>query len=175
MTDTHATTRTQDTRPLQRCLPSPVPRRGRNRRDERGSITIEFAVLAPTVLALLGLLIAAGRYQTCASGVEAASAAGARAASLARSGDQAHDAATRIVTSALDGQHPPCRDLTVTVDTTGFQTPVAQILQTGIPAQVAVTVTCQVDLSDLTVTGLPGAATLSSRTVSVLDTFRATT
>jgi Flp pilus assembly protein TadG len=133
------------------------------------------ALLVPALLALLGLAVATGRYESAASAVEGASAAAARAASLARTPGQAHRDATGIATTALTGQSPSCRDLAVSVDTSGFQTPATGVIQTGTPALVAVTVTCQIDLGDLGVPGLPGTKTISSRTVSVLDTFRAIT
>lgn len=153
--------------------PAQTRRQVGTRAGDRGSVTVEVALLAPALLALLGLGVAAGRYEHTAAAVEGASAAAARAASLARGPDQAQRDATQVATTTLEGSTPPCRDLTVTVDTTGFRVPASQVIRTGAPAQVAVTVTCAVDLSAITVPGLPGTKTITSRTVSVLDTFRA--
>ena len=57
---------------------------GRVRGSDRGSATIEMAVLAPALLALLGLVILAGRISAAGSAVEQAAASAARAASIAR-------------------------------------------------------------------------------------------
>ncbi len=56
----------------------------RERGTDRGSATIELAVLAPALLALLGLVIVAGRISVAGSAVEQAAASAARAASIAR-------------------------------------------------------------------------------------------
>jgi len=55
-----------------------------------------------------------------------------------------------------------CRQLTVTIDTTGFRAD-------GI---VAATVICVVDLSDITGLGLPGAKTISSTFTAPVDHYR---
>ena len=132
----------------------------------RGSATVELVLIAPALLALLALTVLAGRIVLAGGTVEQVAAAGARAASLARSPAAATTAADTAVRQTLAEQRLQCAAVTVTVDTSGFGVPLGQ------PATVAVEVSCQVQLADLTVPGLPGTRTLSDRAVSTLDRYR---
>lgn len=140
--------------------------RGVVRRRDVGSATLELAVIAPALVVLVGLVVAGARLAAAAGVVEQAAAAGARQASLARSAAQAHSEAEASVRRALLGQHVACAPVTVTVATAGFA------VAAGRAADVRVTVTCTVALSDQAVPGLPGARTLEASAVSVLDTYR---
>ena len=132
----------------------------------RGSATVELVLIAPALLALLALTVLAGRIVLAGGTVEQVAAAGARAASLARTPAAAVTAADTAVRQTLAEQRLQCAAVTVTVDTSGFGVPLGQ------PATVAVEVSCQVQLADLTVPGLPGTRTLSDRAVSPLDRYR---
>lgn len=134
-------------------------------RDD-GSMTLELAILTPAVLALLAFVIVAGRIVVAGAAVEQASAAAARAASQARSAETARQAATQTAHDELAGQGLHCTDLAVTVDTAGFATAV------GTPAQVTARVACTVQLSDLSIPGMPGSRLLTAETASVLDRYR---
>ena len=133
---------------------------------DRGSVTLELAIVTPGVLILLGLAIVAGRITAAGAAVEQASAAAAREASLARNPSDARAAATRVATTSLSDRNLRCAGVQVTVDTTGFATDV------GSPAQVEARVTCTVALAALAVPGLPGSRTLTASTTSVLDRYR---
>ena len=133
---------------------------------ERGSATIEMAVLGPALLALLGLVLVAGRVSTAGSAVEQAAAVAAREASLARDGRTAQAAAAEAVRASLDGQGITCRTLTSDVDVEGFTVPVGQ------PASVRVQVTCAVPLADLAVPGTPGTRLVAASMTSAIDRFR---
>ena len=133
---------------------------------ERGSATIEMAVLAPALLALLGLVVVAGRVSTAGSAVEQAAAVAAREASLARDSRSAQSAATEAVRASLDGQGITCRTLTSDVDVEGFTVPVGQ------PASVRVHVTCAVPLADVAVPGMPGTRVVTASMTSSIDRFR---
>lgn len=137
------------------------------RRAERGSATLELAVLTPGVLMLLGLAILAGRITVAGAAVEQASAAAAREASLARTATDAHAAATQAATASLRERNLRCAAVAVTLDTTGYAAAV------GSQAQVQATVTCTVPLAALAVPGVPGSRTLTASTTSVLDRYRA--
>jgi hypothetical protein len=137
----------------------------RARRDA-GSITLELTILAPAVLALLGLVIVAGRVEIAGGAVEQASAAAAREASLARSPDAARQAATQAALDNLNGQDLHCTDLVVVIDAAGFAVPV------GSPAYVSARVSCTVELGDISVPGMPGSRTLTAETQSTLDRYR---
>lgn len=144
-----------------------LPRTGRRGAlDERGSATLELTILAPGLLLLLSLAVVAGRITVAAGAVEQASASAARAASLARTPAAAEQAARSAATASLADQDLHCAALAVQVETGGFAVPVGQ------PAQLAVRITCTLDLSTLVVPGIPGGKTLSARTTSVLDRYR---
>lgn len=140
--------------------------RSRGARDG-GSVTLEVAILAPALLALLGLLVIAGRVSVARSAVEYSAIAAARDASLARTAEGARSRAGEAAARELAAQSARCTDVGTAVDTAGFSVPVGQ------PAFVEVTVTCTVNLADLALPGLPGAKTITASFVSALDAYRA--
>lgn len=138
----------------------------RFRHRERGSAAIEAAIGVPAFILFVGLILFAGRVAMTHQAVQSAATEGARAASIARTQGQAHDAGTQAVTVSLTNQGLRCASTTVALDTSGFGVPV------GTPAQAGVTVTCVVDLSDLTVPGVPGTRTITATMTSPIDTYR---
>jgi Flp pilus assembly protein TadG len=150
-----------------RYWPSWCRPKARLERD-RGSAAIEAAVLAPALLALIGVAIVGGRIQVSGGAIETAAHDAARAASISRTADQARANAYTAADATLTQAGLHCARLTVTVDTSGFAIPVGQ------PATVTADVECVVDFADLVpVDGLPGRKTLRATFTSVLDTFRA--
>ncbi len=141
----------------------------RRRADDGGSAAIEAAILAPPLLALIGLAILGGRIQIAGGAIEVAAHDAARAASIARTAAQAQADAHAAASATLSQQGLHCASLTVVVDTSGFAVPVGQ------PATVSADISCVVDFSDLVADGLPGSKTITARFVSVLDTFRTRT
>ena len=133
---------------------------------ERGSASIEMAVLAPAVIALFVTLMIAGRTITARQAMEAAAFDGARTASLARDADTAQARARAAATETLAAQGLNCATLRVDVNTDGFAVPVGQ------PATVSVTITCDADFSDIALPGMPGGATYRASFVSPLDQYR---
>jgi len=146
------------------------PGRGSRRRhacgSDVGSSTLELAVLAPALLLLLGVTIVAGRIVVAGSAVEQAAAAAARAASLSRDAGSAQASAREVARDSLGQQGIRCAQLGSAVDTSGFAT------RLGAPASVSVEVTCHVELSDVSVPGMPGTKRLDARATSPLDRFR---
>ena len=132
----------------------------------RGSATIEAVIVAPAFLLFVGLIIGAGRVALAHQSVEAAAAQAARTASVARTAGQARADATSTAQNTLANQGLHCATLTVTVDTTGFYTPM------GTPARVTATVVCVVTLADLSVPGMPGTLRVEATAGSPLDTYR---
>jgi Flp pilus assembly protein TadG len=139
--------------------------RARPARD-RGSAAIEAAVLAPALLALIGVAIVGGRVQIAGGAIETAAHDAARAASISRTATAARANAYSAADDTLTQSGLHCARLAVVVDTSGFAVPVGQ------PATVSADVDCVVDFTDL-VDGLPGTKTVHARFTSVLDTFRA--
>lgn len=134
---------------------------------ERGSLSIELAILAPAILAMLVLIIAAGRVGGAHSSVESAANNAARAASISRTTGAAHDAALTAARTTLDGKGMSCPTPGITIDTSGVTSPAGQM------GLVTVSVTCTVPLSDLAgVPGLGGSRTITAQATSVVDTYR---
>jgi Flp pilus assembly protein TadG len=140
--------------------------RDRLRDADPGSATIELAILAPALLALLGLVIVAGRISAAGSAVDQAAAAAARAASIARDARAAHAGAERSARDSLRDQGVTCQPLTSSVDTRGFAVAV------GSPSSVTVSVRCAVPLAALAVPGMPGSRTVTATMTSPIDRFR---
>jgi Flp pilus assembly protein TadG len=134
-------------------------------RNESGTAALELLILAPVILFLAGLVIAAGRVSIAQGSVDAAARAAARQASLAVSPAAARQAAVSTARAALRSDGLQCHP-SVAVDLSGFAAPL------GRPAAVSATVTCTVRLADLLVPGLPGSRTLTSTFVSPLDPYR---
>lgn len=134
--------------------------------EERGSATLELAIVAPALLLLLSVTIVAGRVVSAASAVEQAAAAAARAASLAREARVAQGEAQRVAVSSMRDQGITCAPVSTRVDVTGFAVAV------GRPASVSAEVRCTVPLADLAVPGLPGTRVVSASATSPLDRFR---
>ena len=133
---------------------------------DRGSTTIELAILAPAVITFFVVALIAGRFAIALQAADSAAFDAARNASLSRTEATAIARAETTATSSFAAQGIRCRSLTVQSDTSGFGTPVGQ------PASVRVTVTCVVELSDIALPGMPGTATLLASFVSPLDTYR---
>ncbi|MGW9117798.1 TadE/TadG family type IV pilus assembly protein [Streptomyces sp. NPDC055663] len=141
-------------------------RLARGLRRDRGSYSVETAVLAPVMIALLLLLIAFGRVTDADGAVDSAARAAARAASLERDAGSAQAQAQAAATRSLQGEGITCRTSSVVVDTAGYA------LDIGVEANVTATVACTANLSDIGLPGLPGAKTLTASWTSPIDTYR---
>ena len=150
------------------------PRRGgrpwfarRRGRGERGNAALELVILAPVIVLLIGMVVAAGRTTIAQGSVDAAARDAARQASIARSPAGARAAAQDSASAALAGDRLDC---TPVIEMPGldqaFATPVGQ------PASVTAIVSCTVSLSDLLVPGLPGSKLLTGKFTSPIDPFR---
>lgn len=137
-----------------------------DRSADRGSVTLEVAILAPALLLVLGLVVVGGRVQVAASTVEHATAAAARAASLSRTPAAAQAGATETAHRELAAQDLRCTTSTVSADTSRLAAPV------GATTTVTVTASCTVSMSDLALPGLPGTRTLTATATSPVDRYR---
>ncbi len=136
-------------------------------RADAGSAALELVVLAPVLLALLALVIAAGRVSIAQGSVDAAARDAARQASIAMNQYAAQTAGQASARAALRGDGLDCAPLTVTIDVTDFMT-----TRAGQPGTVSATVKCKVPLADLSLPGLPGTETMTFTFVSPLDVYR---
>ena len=108
---------------------------------------------------MLLVVVALGRVVSARIDVDGAAAQAARAASIARSPTTAVAVAQQTAAEALGSDHVTCAALTVTA---GFAP----------GGQVAVTVTCTVDLADLVGLRVPATRSISSTATSVVDVYR---
>ncbi|MCW2811628.1 MAG: hypothetical protein JWP61_2086 [Friedmanniella sp.] len=136
-------------------------------RGERGSATVELALLVPGLVLMLGLTLAGGRVWFARTTVNEAAQSAARAASLARSVGEAVPAGRQAGLQSLATEGLECRATAVSVDAAAFAVPVGQ------PATVRSAVTCDLSFADLLLPGAPGAIRLVGRGASALDTYRA--
>ncbi|SBT50461.1 TadE/TadG family type IV pilus assembly protein [Micromonospora auratinigra] len=147
---------------------------------ERGSVSIEVAVLAPAFIALMVLAGVAGRTAVADEAVESAAHDAARAASIARDASTGRAAATTAARRRLDWAGLSCATpptLAFSGSVAGSDTGFANAYRSapGVPSTVTVRVTCRVSFADLRAPGLPGVPashTVSATFTSPLDTYR---
>ncbi len=130
---------------------------------EAGSVAVETAIIAPALVALLLLVVFAGRVSQAEAQVRRAASAGARSASLEYFEEAAASAATDRVAANLEEHGVVCAELTTDVDT-------SQLAPGG---RIAVTVRCVADMADIALLGVPGKRTFTAKSVQVIDRYRA--
>lgn len=135
--------------------------------ERGGASSVEVLLLAPVVMLLIMVVVAGGRVAIVETSIEGAARSAARAAALESGPVPARAAAVAVAGATLEGRSVECSHRDVSVDVSGFHR------APGLPADVSVTVTCTVPLTDLyLVPGLEDGRIIS-RTVSVpLDTYR---
>ncbi|MEU8329573.1 TadE/TadG family type IV pilus assembly protein [Micromonospora sp. NPDC048839] len=151
-----------------------------SRTAERGSVSIEVAVLAPAFIALMVLAGVAGRTAVAAEAIEAAAHDAARAASISRTSVTAREAALKAVQDQLDWRGLACAndlspELTATVAGQSRNFDDAFSSAVGEDATVTVTVVCLVSLRDISLDVLPGMPSekqVSATFTSPLDRYR---
>ena len=155
------------TRPPSRCrCPHPIRRVGGGGPDDRGSESVELAILLPVAILILALIVVGARIALAGDRISGVAGIAARDASIARSASAAQSIATTSATDALSSDNMHCADVRVTVDTAGFAAP------PGTGASITVNVWCTVELSDIGVAGMPGSKTLHDEATSPLDPAR---
>ncbi len=132
---------------------------------QAGNAALELIILAPVIMFLIALVIAAGRTSVAQGAVDAAARDAARQASLALSAGSARQEALMSARAALRADDLQCQPV-VTLDLGGFSAPVGQ------PAEVSASVSCTVRLSDLLMPGIPGSRNLRAVFASPLDPYR---
>lgn len=130
--------------------------------DDRGSVAVEVAVVAPAFVFLMLLVVFAGRVSEADGDIHRATSAAARAASLRQHPTDATTDAEAVARTNLSAAGVKCRDLTVDVDTSNFRP----------GGTVTVTLACTASMADVTLLGVPGTRTFSARSVEVIDRYR---
>ncbi|MEU8166294.1 TadE/TadG family type IV pilus assembly protein [Micromonospora sp. NPDC049004] len=151
-----------------------------NRPAERGSVSIEVAVLAPAFIALMVLAGVAGRSAVAAEAVDAAAHDAARAASISRNATDGEKEARNAAQQQLDWHGLNCADTptlnfegSVGGKITSFKDAYGSAL--GENATVTVTVECRVSFQDLrlnAVPGMPSENRIEASFTSPLDRYR---
>ena len=126
--------------------------------DERGSASVELAILAPLVGLLLGSVVLVGRVQLARADVEGAARSAARDLSISRDPYVAVEGVRSALVETLDVGSPTCRTLS-------FSPEIGS-------TQVSVTVTCSVDLQEAAILPVPGSMSVSGSASEVIDTYR---
>lgn len=132
-------------------------------RSQAGSVAVEMAILALPLLALLLLVVLAGRVSQAEADVSRAAGEAARAASLRQDPGAAADSARAVAASNLASSGVACVSFDATVDTSEFRP----------GGNVVVTVRCTASMADVTLLGVPGERTFAARSVEPVDRFRA--
>jgi Flp pilus assembly protein TadG len=140
--------------------------RARPSRADTGNAALELVILAPILLALLSVVIAAGRTTVAQGSVDAAARDAARQASIALTPSAAQTAGLVSARAALARDGLDCSPAVV-IDTSQFSS-----VPVGQPAAVTAVVSCAVPLANLALPGLPGTALLRASFTSPLDTYR---
>ncbi|GAA1149428.1 MULTISPECIES: TadE/TadG family type IV pilus assembly protein [Nocardioides] len=138
----------------------------RRRRDERGSVAIEAAIGVPAFGLFVAMIILGGRVEIAKQSVDAAAYEAARAASIERTQSEAITSGKSAATSSLHDQGLQCTTTNITINAAAFNAPL------GTTAQVTATVTCKVDVADLSIPGLPGTRTITATASSPVDAYR---
>ncbi len=145
-------------------MTTPTGRRGcaTRRSGDDGTVAVEAALVAPALLALLMLVLVAGRVSQASGDVQSAATAAARAASLRATPAAASTAAEDAAADNLGGAGVACASHSVAADTANFRP----------GGSVTVEVTCTADMGDIVLLSVPGSRTFSATATEVVDTWR---
>lgn len=136
------------------------------RTGERGSVSVEMAILAPVFVLLIVAAIVFGRTAIAANALDVAAHDAARAASISRTPEVAADNARAAAQTALSYQGLDClEEPTIVPDVSGF-TSGAEL------TFVSVTISCEVSFLDVALPGVPRSRVLTTTFLSPIDTYR---
>ena len=128
---------------------------------DRGSMSLEMVLVTPLFVAFLLFLAGAGRMVDAKSQVDGAARDAVRSASIARSAPAAQRLAADTAAAGLTGTDWCSGGPSVRTDVSDW----------GPGGRVGVTITCDVDLGDLSFIGLPGTKRLQGHAIAPIDTF----
>lgn len=133
---------------------------------QRGSVSVEFAMLVPVLVLLVGLVVGGARTWLARGAVEQAASAAARGISQARSPAEAARAAKDLAAAQAAVGGLRCLRFAVESDAG------ALAANPGSSAMVSARVSCDVPLGDLLVPGWPGVIRVEARAEAVVDRYR---
>lgn len=126
--------------------------------SDRGSITVELAILAPLIGSLMVAVVVVGRATITRADVEGAARSAARTISIARDPSAAVSEARDAADRSLEPGSPGCRSMSLASSITD--------------EVVAITISCVVDLREGAILPLPGSVTVSGHASEVIDQHR---
>jgi Flp pilus assembly protein TadG len=132
-------------------------------RSDAGSAAVELVVLTPVLFLLALMALAFGRVSEARQQVVEAARAGAEAAAVLPDAQIAQTGAAQLAVSDVVDQTHVCSGANVFVDVSHFAP----------GGSVTVDVACSVDLSDLSVPGVPGSTTVHASATAPIDPYRA--
>ncbi|TDC64472.1 pilus assembly protein [Actinomadura sp. GC306] len=124
-------------------------------------MSLEMVLVTPLFVGFLLFLAGAGRMVDAKGQVDGAARDAARAASIARSAPAAQRLAADTAAAGLTSAGWCAGGPGVTTDVSAW----------GPGGRVGVTITCDVDLGDLSFIGLPGTKRLQGHAIAPVDTF----
>ncbi len=132
------------------------------RRDERGALAVEMAIVVPSILLIFALIYAYGRVANVNGALESGTRDAARSATIARSSSEAEERAQRVVREAIVDLPRSCQN--------SLEVSVSEPFVAGEP--ITVDARCTYPLADLGLPGAPGDVTPESSFTSMLDPYR---
>jgi Flp pilus assembly protein TadG len=134
----------------------------RHRLDQHGSLTVELVVLTPVLFVLAVMALIFGRVSESHQRVVEAATAGAQAAAVLPTPGSAGIGASVDAAVEVAGGDRSCARPHVTTDVSHYRP----------GGFVIVTVQCQVELSDLSLPGIPGSTTMQASAAAPIDPYR---
>jgi Flp pilus assembly protein TadG len=132
-------------------------------RSERGTAALELALLAPVLVLLVAIVVAAGRMVETKAAILSVAREAARAASEAPNAEAAHDAALATAEEVAAGLGLDPARLSIAQDPGGF----------GRGEPYRVSVSYRVQLADLPGLGLlPGSIELGAEHAELIQTYK---
>ena len=124
---------------------------------DRGSVSVELAILTPVFALMLSVVLLVGRTQSSRADIDAAAHAATRSISLARDPAAAAATARDVTADRLQVGSPSCESLTWDVEITD--------------TDVTVRLACSVDLTEAVLLPVPGSVEVGATATEVLDRF----
>ncbi len=133
---------------------------------QRGAASVEFAMIVPILVLLVGLVVGGARTWLARGVVEQAAGAAVRGVSQARGQGEAVRTAQELALAQATVGGVRCDRLVVVVDASALAT------APGTAAMVTASVRCDVPLGDILVPGWPGVIGVEASAETVVDTYR---
>jgi hypothetical protein len=133
---------------------------------QRGAASVEFAMVVPVLVLLVGLVVGGARTWLARGVVEQAAGAAVRGMSQSRSQPEAARTAQDLAVAQAAAGGLRCERIVIETDSAALAQPPGQ------PGKVSAMVGCDVPLADVLVPGWPGVVRVSASAEAALDRYR---